>query len=125
MINMNNRTIIIILLICIGAVFVIAFRLGDHQAEEEVTASERLIQCLAANNVVIYGTNTCPACAQLINSLGGYQVAEPIYVECNQEMERCIQNMKTNYVPEIQVNGELYTGSRNPQDLAEQFGCQI
>mgnify|MGYP003755288241 CR=1 FL=1 len=122
---MNNRTIIIILLVCIAVVFVIAFSLGDHQPEEEVVSFEGLIQCLAANNIVIYGTNTCPACAQLINSLGGYQAVEPIYVECNQETEQCIQQMKTNYVPEIQVNGELYTGSRDPQDLAEQFGCQL
>lgn len=122
---MNNKTIIIILLVCIAAAFVVAFSLGDRQPEEEVASPGELIQCLAANNIVIYGTSTCPACAQLINSLGGYQAVEPIYIECSQETEVCMQNMQTDYVPEIQVNGELYTGSRNPQDLAEQFGCQI
>jgi hypothetical protein len=83
-----------------------------------------LVQCLADADVTIYGTKTCPACASFIGSFGGYDAVGPIYVDCNEERERCGEEMKTNYIPEVQIKGELYKGLRSPEGIAEEVGCK-
>lgn len=96
----------------------------ERESEKEISDSD-FIQCLANAGVVIYGTKTCPACASLVNSLGGYELVEPIYVECNEERDRCSFEMQTNYIPEIQIKGELYSGSRNPINIGNAVNCEI
>ena len=85
---------------------------------------ENFNQCLSDKGVVIYGSKWCPACSSLVETLGGYEKANPVYVECTIEQERCQKETKTNYVPEIQINGEVYEGSRSLNSLAEITGCQ-
>jgi len=94
----------------------------ETEAEKE---PETFVQCLANEGVVIYGMRTCPACRQLADSFGGYDAISLIYVECSQEQERCRNEMKTNYVPEIQIIGELFEGRRTPQDLSSATGCAL
>jgi len=89
---------------------------------------EELIECFDENNLVIYGSEWCPACTSFVESLGGYDLVEPIYVECSdlgsdEEQERCLEEAKTNYVPEIQIDGEVYHGDIDPESLAEEVGC--
>ena len=36
-----------------------------------------------------------------------------------------MREKKTGYVPEIQINGELYDGSRTPEDLANLVKCEL
>lgn len=95
--------------------------------EEDLTVSqlEDLIVCLNDADVVIYGTPTCPYCTKLVDSLGGSNVVEPIYVNCFEEEARCREEMKGRGVPEIQIEGEMYQGSRDPQDIASVVGCEI
>ena len=81
-------------------------------------------ECLANNGVVIYGSEWCPACQALIQTLGGKDAVESVYVECTQNQERCTQEAKTGYVPEIQINGEVYSGQRTIAALAQITGCQ-
>lgn len=100
----------------------------EKMAEEEPAKQDSekpLIQCLADAGVVIYGSRTCPACAQLAESFGGYDKIALIYVECSKERERCSSEMQTNYVPEIQIQGKLYNGPRNPDNIAEAVSCKI
>ena len=84
-----------------------------------------LIGCLEQNGVRIYGAEWCPACSRLAESLGGYDVVDPIWVECTDEQQRCQQEMHGSGVPEIQINGQLYQGSRDPEAIAEEVGCSI
>ena len=98
---------------------------GDEAVVKKETEPNELVQCLADAGVVIYGSATCPACAQLVASLGGYDAIEPIYVECTKEGQRCQREMQTNYVPEIQIKGALYNGSRAPEALADETGCEL
>ena len=81
--------------------------------------------CLAQKGIVIYGSEWCPACQALIQTLGGKEATASVYVECTQNQERCGAEAKTGFVPEIQFNGEVYQGSRSIQDLAELTGCKI
>ena len=96
--------------------------INDEEAKGEM---ERFISCLAERGMVIYGTNTCPACASLVKAFGGYDVVAPIYVECNEEQEKCFQEMKSDYVPEIQINGIPYMGISSIEGFERETGCKL
>jgi hypothetical protein len=93
--------------------------------EEKLITQEQFIQCLKENNVVIFGSVTCPYCAQLVDSLGGYEVVAPIYVECSEDPTRCRDEMQTRGVPEIQIDGVLYQGGRSPAQIGAAAGCVL
>ena len=146
-----NKKIIIIAVIAIGALFIAGYFFqkgeeivpvpengvenaiennrngnnGEGNSTGDKEVKNNIFECLADSGVVIYGTDTCPACRALIDSLGGYEKVAPIYIECNKERERCSKEMQTNYVPEIQINGEIYTGPRSLKGIAEAVGCNL
>lgn len=80
-------------------------------------------ECLAEKGLKVYGTAWCPACRALVETLGGKDMVEPIYIECSIEQQRCQEEAKTGYVPEIQINGEVYTGQRSIAALANITDC--
>lgn len=90
---------------------------------------EEFVDCLAENEVVIFGSAFCGACQQFVESFGGYDVVDPIYVECSEgsadDIEKCQQEAETGYVPEIQIGGEVYEGSRDLVILGRQVGCEL
>lgn len=110
---------------------------GDEKGGEDLTtnvidavkeapqSSEDFIQCLADAGMVVYGSRTCPACTQFAESFGGYDKIAPFYVECTVDSERCAEEMQTNYVPEIQINGVVYEGGRSHEVLAQVTGCKL
>ncbi len=87
------------------------------------TSGNDFIYCLKEAGVVIYGTPTCPYCSQLALSFGGYDIIEPIYVDCQKEYARCTDEMQTRGVPEIQIKGVLYQESREPEVIGREAGC--
>ena len=82
-------------------------------------------QCLVESGLVIYTSKTCPACINLVDTLGGYDVVDNLFVECGRQPTLCQANMQTNYVPEIQLNSTVYDGNRDIDSLAKLTGCQI
>jgi len=99
---------------------------GNEQGGEQIEVSEEFIACLKDAGVVVYGSEWCPACSALVESLGGYEMAEPIYVECTVEEERCDEEMEGGLVPEIQIEGKLFkTGVIPVQLLADETGCEL
>ncbi len=94
----------------------------EHVSEDQM---KELVSCLDEAGVVIYGSVTCPFCEQLANSFGGYDVISSIYVECTEESERCDEEMIGRGVPEIQIKGEIYQGSRDPLDIGREVGCEL
>ncbi|MDA3815126.1 MAG: hypothetical protein PF549_02050 [Patescibacteria group bacterium] len=101
----------------------------EEGIEEEVEIEEEelisLVDCLEGKNVVAYGSKTCPYCMALVESFGGHDIIDPIYVECSAGAERCQTEKQTGYVPEIQINGELYEGERSPSAIAKAAGCEF
>ncbi len=95
----------------------------DSEPEDEVT--EELIQCLKEAEVVIYGTQFCPACMTIREKFGGDEMISPIYVDCDQRGNVCSQEKETRYVPEIQIKGELYEESMDPFDIAKEVNCEL
>ncbi len=131
---MNKETRNIILSIAFG-VFIIGLSLNyssgqglratlfsnDNERAEEY----QLMDCLKDNGVVIYGSRTCPACSALVDAYGGSEAVSGIYVECTTDRERCASEKFTDFVPEIQVEGEPYEGSRELSALANAVGCDL
>jgi len=91
--------------------------------QNEVT--EEIIQCLKEAGVVVYGTEFCSACISLRKEFGGDETISPIYVDCGEDRDVCSQEKETRYVPEIQIEGELYQGSKSPFDIAKEVNCEI
>ncbi|GEM_PF-3235121 len=100
---------------------------GECKEEDEEENDEEengdLIGCLERKGVVIYGTSYCPACIDLVDSFGGEDVISPLYVNCDNYPSKCQEEMRTGYVPEVQIEGELYEDRVEPQSLAEDVGC--
>ena len=61
----------------------------------------------------------------LVELLGGYELAAPVYVECTEEQERCKEEIKTPYAPEIQINQVVYQGPKTREALAAFTGCKL
>ncbi len=128
-----NKTILIIAVAILagGGALLLSKEATNENSElppEENVSS--FIDCLADAGVVIYGSSTCPACAQLEQEYGGYEVVAPIYLDCSglgtaEETQRCGNEMKTNFVPEIQINGELFDDWGSPENLAKETGCEL
>jgi len=119
---MKKNIFIVIIIVVIISIFSIAIARQDK--EKELTEDD-FIQCLADAGVVIYGTKTCSVCISLVDSFGGYKALEPIYVDCGERRDRCGFEMQTNYVPEIQIKGDLYSGSMSLDNIAKAAGCEI
>ncbi len=117
----KTLSVVLIIIIAVIAILFVTNRVNDNDGD----SSAILVSCLADRGVLVYGSSTCPACADFANQFGGYDVIAPIYVECMDEQERCSQEMQTFYVPEIQIDGKLYEGPRTPQILGEFVGCEI
>jgi len=113
---MKKIITIIIVILLIGTVFYFVRPTNNKNAS--------LVSCLKESGVVIYGSPTCPACAAFVDQFGGHDVIDPIYIECGADDDRCYNEIKTGYVPEIQINGEVYSGPRSPQDLANLVRCK-
>lgn len=105
----------------------IEVELPTEVVEEETAQlpSSEFIQCLVDSGMEVYASKTCPACVSFADTLGGYDVLDDLFVFCNTDMEKCNENMQTNYVPEIQFNGEVYEDSRDLDSLASLTGCTL
>jgi len=116
-----------ILLIISGIILlgVITWILLPKENNELEVSKNIFIQCLIDQGMVVYASRTCPACAQFAQELGGYDKVGSLFVECSEEQERCENEMKTNFVPEIQINGEVYQGPRDIESLSKITGCEL
>ncbi len=93
--------------------------------EEDELDMEALVSCLEEEGVVIYGVIWCPACGRMVEDFGGYEVIDPIYIDCSEEVDRCRDETRTPYFPEIQIKGDLYTSTdRDPLVIAKKVGCE-
>lgn len=84
-------------------------------------------ECLAENGMVIYGSEFCPVCTALVEELGGYEAAKPVYVECTEpeNEQRCEEEKQTDVFPEVQMDGEVQDWPLEVHELGELAGCSL
>jgi glutaredoxin len=83
---------------------------------------EQFIACLNSSGFKIYGAAWCSYCKQLVETLGGYEMVKPIYVECTIEKEECAKANIRAY-PTIMINGTIYTGERTIEAFSRATAC--
>jgi len=97
---------------------------GDY-TEDDLIALGEFSSCLAEKGLVIYGANWCGWTKKLaVDTLGGFDVAGDAYVECTEEAELCEEESVEGF-PTVKVNGEVYSGARTLEALAEATGCNV
>ncbi len=115
-----------IIIVCVALVILLSgIYFLDQQGNNTPTGSSNFIDCLQKKGVVIYGTPTCPYCVQLVAEYDAYDDFEKIYVDCNTDYERCNNEMLTDGVPEIQIEGKFFKGWGSPENLAKETGCVL
>ncbi len=95
---------------------------SSGKSEENIPTDE-FIQCLVDSGMVVYASKTCPACSSLASLFGGYDSVQNLFVLCSEERDRCNTEMESYYVPEIQINGELFEGEETLKNFAAKTGC--
>ena len=85
---------------------------------------KEFIGCLKDSGFKIYGANWCGWTNKLVTMLGGFDMVEPIYVECTEQKEECDNAGVTGY-PTIIINEEMYQGERTFKALSDATGCEI
>lgn len=81
----------------------------------------KLAKCLSQKGAVMYGSRGCPHCQQQ-KALFGDTFQHITYVECTEEREKCLEEGITA-VPAWKINGELHTGVKTLEELAQMSGC--
>ena len=82
--------------------------------------------CLAENGLKIYGADWCGFCRQVVETLGGYEAVEAVYVECTEPQNEAICSEKVDRgYPTIRLNGEIYSGARTLEAFSEATGCAL
>ncbi len=92
---------------------------------QDLEKIKQFVDCLDSKGVKIYGANWCGWTKRLVvETLGGFDIAAPIYVECTEQEEICSQEGISGF-PTIKINGEVYKGQRTFEGFAEATGCEI
>ena len=134
----KNKIIVTVFLIALGLVaivFATQFLIpssNNNTVQIPNTDSDELVglnafaNCLSENNVVFYGTRTCPACAQQRN-LFGDSLRYVNYVECdaNSQNQNICARENIRSVPTWKINGEVLVGVQSLQVLASRSGCEL
>lgn len=91
--------------------------------EEKRERTRNFIECLEDEEFIIYGFKGLPDCDNLLSQFGDYDFVDLIYIECSENEEKCINEMKEYYVPEIQIKGEVYQGETDTSSIEGETGC--
>lgn len=85
---------------------------------------DEFVSCLSEHEMLVYGADWCGYTNQLVDLFGGFEMIDPIYVECTQEEALCQEAQIAGY-PTIRFSGEDYSGPRTLENFAETTGCQL
>lgn len=117
--------IVVIILILIIMIASGKTAIENISIEKDSVKITTLIDCLADKGVKIYGANWCEYTKKfVVETIGGFGIAAPIYVECTENEAECSDAGVKGY-PTTKINGRHYNGERTLQGLAQATGCKI
>lgn len=97
-------------------------QVASSYSQEDLVQIETFTQCLAQKDFIVYGANWCGYTKQVVTLFGGFDVIDPVYVECTEDQELCAQEGIQGY-PTIRVGGQAYQGQRTFEGFAQATGC--
>lgn len=80
-------------------------------------------KCLTEKGAVMYGSKNCGHCGRQ-KSMFGDSFQYITYVECSEQQSVC-QEKNVRFVPAWEINGELQTGLKSLEQLADMAGCTL
>lgn len=93
-------------------------------SEEDLNKISEFITCLKKEDFMVYGANWCGYTQQLVETLGGYDVSAPVYVECTVDQQICASKVEQGY-PTIRIKDKVYEGPRLLESFGEATGCAV
>jgi len=98
----------------------------EPQTETTLSPEEltKFIACLKKADFVIYGANWCGWTKKLVETLGGWDMVKPIYVECTKNEELCKEKEIQGY-PTILIKDKEYEGARSLEQFGAATGCEV
>jgi hypothetical protein len=109
-----------ILVLIVGGLYIFTnwFSLitGYFKGEDEVV---RLAVCLNGKGAEFYGTTFCADCEKQTKAFG-YAFSNIKYVDCGKDKEFC-PNIRS--IPAWYINGQIYYGYKEINELKEISGC--
>ena len=90
---------------------------------EDLVELKTFNDCLGTKGVKVYGANWCGWTKKwVVETLGGFDTASAIYIECTEEQATCDSEGVQGY-PTTKINGVVYSGDRTIQAIAQETGC--
>jgi hypothetical protein len=92
----------------------------------DLSGLDEFANCLTENDVVFYGTKTCPACSQQRGTFGD-SLEYVNYVECdkNAQTSNLCSRENIRVVPTWKFNGVPKEGVMTLEQLARESGCSL
>ncbi len=116
----KNAFWVLVLVIMISAIAVLVFKSGSG-AGSELTA---FTQCLAEENIVMYGARSCSWCQKEKVNFGNAFEYVP-YVDCSDEPQKCIA-AGIQYTPTwVFPDGKELIGYQGLEKLSLESGCPL
>lgn len=116
----KNLLIFLAVAVIVAGLFLVLGKDGDGD-QRDLTS---FAQCLAAKNIMMYGTKNCPYCRQEKGNFGKAFQYVP-YVECDSEPQKCVE-AKIEAVPTwLWPDGKRLTGYQGLEKLAAESGCAL
>lgn len=121
---MMNKKILITLIIIL--IVLIAFLIwgGVKNIEKANPAMDSFAQCLASKNIAMYGAKWCSHCQKQKADFGESFKYVP-YVECSENVQKCLDAGIQGYPTWILTDGKKLQGYQELEKLAEASGCEL
>lgn len=87
------------------------------------TTLDAFAQCLTEKGIVMYGTDTCPACKSQ-KALFGSSFQYVNYTNCLDNYDFCV-GKGISSIPSWDINGQFSVGVQTIQQLSELSGCSL
>lgn len=81
-------------------------------------------KCLADKNITMYGADWCSHCQNEKTAFGEAFRHVP-YVECPQEVQRCLDLGIKSYPTWVMPDGQKLVGEQGLKKLSQASGCQL
>ena len=96
---------------------------------EDIAKLQEFNECLADARVEVYGGDWCGITVQLVQTYGGWDAIEPIYIQCQDAArgpgkDYSLCDGITGF-PTIKINGEEFRSGRSIEVLAQATGCPV
>jgi len=96
---------------------------GGNAFDDSPREFDVFAQCLTEKGVTMYGTEWCSHCKNQ-KELFGNSFRYVNYVDCDDNMQECIDNGITGY-PTWKINEKNYSGEISLNNLALLSGCSL